>query len=306
MKQRKNIMKKYKDILEIYSLAYNNLFCVEYQIKTWTKFCKDNFELIIVDSNCGEHKENTEKKREICKKYNIEMIELPESVSYKDLHPSSIISYKYDYIYHNIVMKRRPKYFAFMDQDVFPITEVSFTDYIDKFNMYGHCGNLRKNKKWAPAASFHSYKLDFIEKFNPSFKHRQPVDSDDHLNGWFDGFACLWDTYTSKCGVDFLELRKASNPTSHVFNFGGSGKEGDLSRVELGDSKKGNSKGYKRSMLHFICQSKLLHATGSRFLDQMSGPQEGYLKGFLDAVLLASDYSLKANTKFGPYSRLFP
>ncbi len=49
-------------MLEIYVIAYNNLFCVEYQIKTFKAFCKDNYKIIIVDSNCGDHTENSERK----------------------------------------------------------------------------------------------------------------------------------------------------------------------------------------------------------------------------------------------------
>jgi hypothetical protein len=65
------------DQIEIYIIAYNNLFCVEYQIKTFNAFCKDNFKIIIIDSNCGEHIENSFKKKEICDRYGVEYISLP-------------------------------------------------------------------------------------------------------------------------------------------------------------------------------------------------------------------------------------
>ena len=62
------------EFLEVYVIAYNNLFCVEYQIKTFRAFCQDPHKLIIVDSNCGEYHKNTEAKREICHRYGVEFL----------------------------------------------------------------------------------------------------------------------------------------------------------------------------------------------------------------------------------------
>jgi hypothetical protein len=54
-----------KKDLEIYVIAYNNLFCVDYQIKTFKAFCQDDHKLVIIDSNCGDHLENTSEKKRL-------------------------------------------------------------------------------------------------------------------------------------------------------------------------------------------------------------------------------------------------
>ena len=69
------------DELEVYIIAYNNIFCVEYQIKAFRAFCLDAHKLIIIDSNCGQHQDNSAEKREICEKYNVEFLEIPYHLS---------------------------------------------------------------------------------------------------------------------------------------------------------------------------------------------------------------------------------
>ena len=115
-------MQTTNDIMEVYIIAYNNLFCVEYQIKTFKAYCKDNYKLIIIDSNCGEHLENSIAKKKMCDDNNIEYIELPNDLSLKNEWASMILGKKLNYVYYQIIKKRNPKYFAFLDQDFFPFT----------------------------------------------------------------------------------------------------------------------------------------------------------------------------------------
>ena len=72
--------------IEVYVIAYNNLFCVEYQIKAFRAFCRDDHRLIIIDSNCGEHAQNTEMKRKICQKYGVEFLEIPKEYALPGLN----------------------------------------------------------------------------------------------------------------------------------------------------------------------------------------------------------------------------
>ena len=90
-------------MLEVYVIAYNNLFCVEYQIKSFLSFCEDEYKLVVVDSNCGEFLENTRRKREICQKYSVEFLELRNHLSLKNLNPTNILGQKLNYVYYNIM-----------------------------------------------------------------------------------------------------------------------------------------------------------------------------------------------------------
>ena len=43
-------------------------------ITDYKAFCKDNYRLIVIDSNCGEHTENSILKKKICDDNNVEFI----------------------------------------------------------------------------------------------------------------------------------------------------------------------------------------------------------------------------------------
>ena len=125
------------DNLEIYVLAYNNSFCVDYQIKAFSAFCKDKHKLVIIDSNCGDHPSNTAEKRDLCKRRGVEFLELPPDLAFRGLNPTNILGRKLNWVFYNIVKQRNPKYFGFIDQDFFPFREFSLTDHLEKFGMYG-------------------------------------------------------------------------------------------------------------------------------------------------------------------------
>ena len=40
-----------QDVLDIYIITFNSLFCIEYQIKTIRKFVKQKYNIIIIDNN---------------------------------------------------------------------------------------------------------------------------------------------------------------------------------------------------------------------------------------------------------------
>ena len=130
-------------VLEFYLICYNNNFCVEYQINTINYFCKDQFKIIILDSNCGAYPENSIEKQKICEKYGVEYIVMPEYLaSIKDTKkysntPSNILGMKLNWTYENVILKRNPTYFAFLDQDFFMIKPFSIIKHLDKWGMWG-------------------------------------------------------------------------------------------------------------------------------------------------------------------------
>ena len=61
-----------------------------------------------------------EDKKELCKKYDVEFLELPGHLSGGLKNPSIILAEKLNYVFDNIIRVREPKYFALIDQDFFP------------------------------------------------------------------------------------------------------------------------------------------------------------------------------------------
>lgn len=92
-------------VLEFYLISYNNNFCVEYQINTITHFCKDQFKIIIIDSNCGGFPANSQEKEALCKKYDVEYIKMPIALgnSANNEGASIILGRKLNWTYYNIM-----------------------------------------------------------------------------------------------------------------------------------------------------------------------------------------------------------
>ena len=188
--------------IEFYINTYNNLFCVEYQIKTINFFCKDPYKILIIDSNCGKHQEVSLKIKKICYDNNIELIVLPYIDNFNSKQLSSIIlGNKLNYIFNNIVKIRQPPYFAFIDHDMFMYKPFTIIDFLDKNGMWGDIAeidnfksgsDLKKDIKegpWIihPWLSF--FKFDFVKNENMNWLPCV------YQNGNFDTGGKLWENF---------------------------------------------------------------------------------------------------------------
>jgi hypothetical protein len=278
-------MEKTNNNMEIYIIAYNNLFCVEYQIKTFKSYCKDDHKLIIVDANCGEHLENSEAKKKICDDNNIEYIRLPNELSFKNEWSSVILGAKLNYVYSEIVKKRKPKYFAFLDQDFFPFAEFSVKKNLDENGMYGdvmekdnHEKTLVGNKQvvpWVlhPWLSF--YRYDFLEGYDMDWR---PCSN-------FDTGGANWDTFISKKNIskETYWLREKTImyfPWLDCSNSGPSGYENEYFIWN-------NTQIYGQVQIY---DNKFIHMLNSKYLDDPFNPKTNWCKGFLDAGLMSKGY----------------
>ena len=272
-----------KEELEIYIIAYNNLFCVEYQIKAFGAFCLDDHKLIVIDSNCGQHQRNTEDKKELCKKYDVEFLELPGHLSGGLKNPSVILAEKLNYVFDNIIRVREPKYFALIDQDFFPFKKFTVRETLDKYGMYGDVNEMDGHKTeshlpddivdgpWTihPWLSF--YKYDTVKGFN--------------LN-WYPspGFDCgggNWEALIKPGGFDKRNYWRR-HKTIMYFPFdsiSGSGPE----MYESHYFKWNDIDVYSQVQIY---DGAFIHMLNSKYLDDPLNPKTNWCKGFLDMALL--------------------
>lgn len=280
--------------IEVYIIAYNNLFCVEYQIKTFQSFCQDPYKIIIVNSNCGEHPENTRAQAEICSKYGVEFLSIPDSLRH-GMNPTHVLAAKLNWVYYNVVKPRSPKYFAFIDQDFFPFKKFSVIDQLEKYGMYGDVNerdefktesHLLKDVKdgpWHihPWLSF--YKFDLVKDFQMDWS---PIHH-------FDTGGRNWETFISKAGLDKKNYWRR-HKTIMYFPF-----------MEIGG---GGPQGYEKHYFQWrnhqiygqvqIYDGKFIHMLNSKFLDDPSNPKTNWCKGFLDCAILFEG-ALPFNSNFG-------
>jgi hypothetical protein len=269
-------------MLEIYVLAYNSLFCVEYQIKTFRSFCKDPYNLVIIDSNCGEHSKNSEEKRLLCERYGVEFITLPNGASCGLNSGSVMLGKKLNYVFHNIVKERKPKYFGFIDQDFFPFKEFSIIDRLEKFGMYGDVAEQEGSKSdgldhlvngpWMlhPWLSF--YKFDLVKDFNLDF---QPC-------GGFDTGGGNWEIFISKSGLKKEDYWCRDNtimyfPWYEISSSGPSGYEKEYFSYN-GAQIYGQVQIYDGKFVHILNSSK--------FSNDPVEPKTNWCRGFLDCSML--------------------
>src|SRR5690348_7138900 len=106
-------------MIDFFILIHNNTFCAEYQIKTIRKFCEDAYNIILIDSNCGEYEDKSKELQLLCNKENIELLKLPNELRLPNVHVSTTIGTKLTFVYYNYVKPRNSEYFAFLDQDMF-------------------------------------------------------------------------------------------------------------------------------------------------------------------------------------------
>jgi len=274
------------NILEFYIICYNNLFCVEYQIKTLTFFCKDPHKIIIIDSNCGKFKEDSIKKQYLCNKYNIEYLTLPDELSLDNHNSSDILGTKLNFVYYNIILKRNPTYFAFIDQDFFMIKSFTIIDHLDKYGMYGDVSENGGNKSnsffkkdvlevpWVlhPWCSF--YKLDFIKDYKMNW---MPCEQ-------FDTGGLNWEHFIKLKTLNKKDYWFRDNiimyyPFANISNAGPPPYENHFCSYN-------GTKFYGQIQIN----NSFLHLLNSSILNDPLHPKTSFCKGMLDGILLSSGY----------------
>lgn len=277
-------------VLEFYLICYNNNFCVEYQINTINHFCKDPYNIIIIDSNCGTNLANSHEKEALCKKYNVKYIKMPLSLECKRLNPSNILGRKLNWTYNNLILPRNPTYFAFLDQDFFMIKDFSIISHLDKWGMWGDLMEMSgkdsgsfhksdiKDSPWVlhPWLSF--YKLDFIRNYKMDW---MPCEN-------FDTGGTNWYNFISKANLKKADYWFRDNiimyyPFAKQSNAGFPPYEKHYCSF-LGDKFYGQIQ-INNGFMHFL---------NSCILTNPLHPKTAICRGMLDGILLANGFHFTA------------
>lgn len=196
-------------MIYFYILIYKNLFCAEYQIKTIQTFCKDPYNIILLDSNCGVDEDLSNQLKQLCEKNSVVCITIPSFLENVDGDRGALLlGTKLNYVFYHIVQVHKPSYFAFIDQDMFLYKPFKIMDFLDMHGMWGDIAEVDNNKSptfevedvidspWIihPWLSF--FKYDFVKDFSMDWR---PCEYED---GKFDTGGRLWETFISKKKID--------------------------------------------------------------------------------------------------------
>ena len=137
---------------------------IEYQIDLVKKFLIDSHNHIIAD-NSNQPKYKTEIS-DICKSKGVLYVSIPEI----KLKPSWSHAAAMHWVYVNVIYKRKPDYFGFMDHDIFPTRKTSIINNLWNgvfgrvIPPYGTNEISENQKYWSLWAGFYFMKFSLIEK----------------------------------------------------------------------------------------------------------------------------------------------
>lgn len=251
------------DSVDVYVITFNNLFCVEYQIKSLKSFFNYKHNIIIVDNNNNLHPENSNKILEICKKENVTYIKAPNNYFQEPEHvdPTLKLGSTMNWIFQNCVKKRNTKYFGFLDQDCFLFKNFNIVEYLDKKQMYGPLSRSKKYPdKWNLHVTSNFYKYDLVKDLQLDFRASWKYELD-----------------TGGANYDIL-----------YYKFDFNEYDLDTKGFRYFDFDIGNEKTFQYYTIH---DSHWVHMCGSSATFGEIDPKIAYMKGFLDSFILRNDKS---------------
>lgn len=173
---------------DVYITCFGNNFFAEYQIKTLKKFFSKDINIILVDNNC--HHTNGPPADDITmlpaisrellgianplRNKNCYYIRPPHNHYQEKQHfdPSMKLGTTLNWLFYNVIKRRKPEAFFFLDQDCF-----LFKKFISAFALYAEMyGTVCENKpKWnihvTQCGFWYNFVKDLPLDFRPSWRH---------------------------------------------------------------------------------------------------------------------------------------
>jgi hypothetical protein len=143
------------------TVAFNNDFLINQQIKLVKKHITDKNFLHIIADNSTDRKKRAAIQY-ACQREKVGYIALPYNIWHVQ---RKMVSYSHgfalNWMYYNVIAKNKPRYFGFIDHDLFPIKSYSVEEQLQHQDFYGYL-----NPRFPPApylwAGFCFYQLAAI------------------------------------------------------------------------------------------------------------------------------------------------
>jgi hypothetical protein len=148
--------------LLITTISMNNLEVIKYQHLYLNKNINEEFSYLVADNS---NQENISKEiYDYCNRNKILYIKLPNDNF--PSNPSKSHGSAINWVYKNTIESIKPKFFGFIDHDIFPYKETSITPFVQQ-GIFGL--TQERNEKWYLWAGFCFYEYDIIKKYKLNF-----------------------------------------------------------------------------------------------------------------------------------------
>ena len=156
--------------IDIITIAFNNEFLIEQQIRLIKKYITDeNYSLIVMDNSTNVEKQKL--IQNICEQNGTGYVLLPRNPMYKYWKAGSYAhGFAMNWAYYNFIRFRQPKFFGFIDHDMFPISSYSITEKFNNAPEQCFYGTLRDiENKWYLWAGMCFYWFEKVKSFKINF-----------------------------------------------------------------------------------------------------------------------------------------
>lgn len=155
------------------TIAYNNEALIRKQIELIKKYIKDeNYTHVIVDNSPKREKRKLIK--DICDANKVDYVAIPFSIEQRICKKCSLFGLSHgnalNWTFYHLIKQSKPKRFALLDHDIFPIRDCNLTECLGDLDFYG-AGRERGNT-WYIWPGWSIFRFDAIVSRQPNF---QPV-----------------------------------------------------------------------------------------------------------------------------------
>lgn len=153
------------------TIAYNNDQLISKQIEMVKKHVKDpHYQLLIVDNSTDKTKRK--KIQDVCSHHQIEYISIPFTFRQKvcKLFKWGGMSHglALNWSFYHVIYHKRPKYFALLDHDIFPINDCNLTERLSGLDFFGV--RRERDKYWYLWPGWSLFNFDAIVDRHPNFQ----------------------------------------------------------------------------------------------------------------------------------------
>lgn len=158
------------DLLDLVSVAFNNDRVIRHQHRLLTKNLQDRFHYTVADNSSDM--QARKRIREFCRAEGLSYLALP---AFQASDGSASHGQALNWLWHNYVKPRQPRYFGFLDHDVFPITPTSILIFLEQSPIYGHL--QERGDAWYLWPGFCFYRYGFCRGKRLDFRPAPPLDT---------------------------------------------------------------------------------------------------------------------------------